>query len=460
MDIRLIEFVRALRAAGVRVSLAESQDAGEALDAVGVAERERFRAALRATLVKEARDHATFDYLFPLFFGSGQPPLADIPAELTEEQRDTLREALAALAGDAEALAALLRQLLEGQHFSESQLQQLGEQSGLAEGESLMQRRWFERRMRRAAGLRELEELIRELMQMLAELGMSAAARAQLLQLLEANSDALGEQLAQHVGSSLARQMAERGPEPRRELLDVPFTQLRHSEVETLREELQRLAARLRTRAALRQQRAREGKPDPRRTLRASLRYGGLPLEIQRRSRRRKPALVLLCDLSTSMRHCASFLLMLIYQLQDQVAKTSSFIFIDDLVEISDHFASREPREALLRVMRENPPGHYNTDLGRSLETLCERHSGCVDPRATLIILGDGRNNFNDPRLDLAQELQRRSHRLFWFNPEPRAQWGSEDSDMPDYARCADGVYAVSTLRELASAVDDILAAR
>ena len=142
MDVRLIEFVRALRAAGVRVSLAESQDAGEALDAVGVAERERFRAALRATLVKEARDHATFDYLFPLFFGSGQPPLADIPAELTEEQRDTLREALAALAGDAEALAALLRQLLEGQHFSESQLQQLGEQSGLAEGESLMQRRW------------------------------------------------------------------------------------------------------------------------------------------------------------------------------------------------------------------------------------------------------------------------------------------------------------------------------
>lgn len=460
MDARLVEFIRALRAAGVRVSLAESQDAGDALAAVGVAERERFRAALRATLVKEARDHPAFDYLFPLFFGSGQPPMVDIPADLTEEERATLREALTALAGDAEALAELLRQLLQGQHFQTPQLQELGEQSGLPDGASLMQRRWYERRMRRAAGLPKLEDLISALLQALAELGMSAAARAQLQQQLQQNAGALDEQLTQYVGSSLARQLAERGPEPTRDLLDAPFTQLRHSEVEALREELQRLAARLRTRAALRQQRAREGGPDPRRTLRASLRYGGLPLEIQRRSRRRKPALVLLCDLSTSMRHCASFLLMLIYQLQDQVAKTSSFIFIDDLVEISDQFASRQPREALLRVLRENPPGHYNTDLGRSLETLCERHGDCVDPRATLIILGDGRNNYNDPRLDLAQQLQRRSHRLFWFNPEPRAEWGSEDSDMPDYARCADGVYAVSTLRELASAVDEILAVR
>ncbi len=460
MDARLIEFIRALRAAGVRISLAESQDAGQALDAVGVAQRQRFRAALSATLVKEARDQGLFDYFFPLFFGSGQPPMADIPGGMSEEARDTLREALAALAGDVEALQDLLRQLLQGRPFEQSRLDQLGEHSGLPEGESLTQRRWYERRMRRAAGLTALEELLRQLMQMLQELGMSAAAREQLRRQLQQNAGALNEQVAQHVGGSLARQMAARGPEPARELQDLPFNQLRHNDLEALREELQRLAARLRTRAALRQQRARDGNPDPRRTLRASLRYGGLPLELRQRARRKKPALVLLCDLSTSMRHCAGFLLMLVYQLQDQVARTSSFVFIDDLVEISDRFASHQPRDALLQVLRENPPGYYNTDLGRSLQTLCERHGDCVDPRTTLIILGDGRNNYNDPRLDLAQQLQRRSHRLFWFNPEPREHWGSGDSDMPDYARCADGVYPVRTLRELGSAVDAILAAR
>ncbi len=460
MDSRLIEFVRALRAAGVRVSLAESQDAGEALAAVGVAQRERFQAALRGTLVKEARDQAIFDYFFPLFFGSGQPPMSDIPADMTEEQRDALRDALMSLAGDVAALNDLLRQLLEGQQFTELQLQQLGEQSGLADGESLTQRRWYERRMRRAAGLTELDQLVQELLQSLEALGMTRETREQLRQMLQQNAGALSEQLSQHVGSNLAQQMAARGPERPGDLQDVPFNRLRHGEVEALREELQRLAARLRTRAALRQQQARDGKPDPRRTLRASLRYGGLPLEIRHRARRRKPALVLLCDLSTSMRHCAAFLLMLVYQLQDQVARTSSFVFIDDLVDISDHFAGHQPRDALLRVMRENPPGHYNTDLGRSLATLCERHGDCVDPRTTLIILGDGRNNYNDPRLDLAQQLQRRSHRLFWFNPEPGETWGSGDSDMPQYASHADGVYSVRTLRELAGAVDEILAAR
>ena len=458
MDSRLIEFIRALRAAGLRVSQAESQDAARALDATGVAQRERFRAALRATLIKNARDHPAFDYFFPLFFGSAQPPMADIPADLPDEQRAALREALAALAGDAAALQELLRQLLAGQPFAPSRLQQLGENIGLPAGESPAQQRWFERRIRRAAGLDQLDDLISELLRMLAQLGLGAAARADLRQLLQANADALGHQLAQHVGSSLARQLAARPPPAPRDLLDVPFSQLRHSEVETLRAELQRLAARLRTRAALRQQRARDGHPDPRRTLRASLRTGGLPLQLRHRTRRRKPVLVLLCDLSTSMRHCAGFLLMLVHQLQDQVARTSSFIFIDDLVDISDHFAARQPRAALLRVLRENPPGHYNTDLGRSLQTLCARHADRLDPRATLIILGDGRNNFNDPRLDLAQQLQRRCRRLFWFVPEPRAHWGSEDSDMLRYARCADGVYSVSTLRELARAVDAILA--
>jgi uncharacterized protein with von Willebrand factor type A (vWA) domain len=74
------------------------------------------------------------------------------------------------------------------------------------------------------------------------------------------------------------------------------------------------------------------------------------------------------------------------------------------------------------------------------------------------VILGDGRNNYNDPRLDIIQDLQRRSRRLLWFNPEPPSQWGSGDSDMHQYAPLSDGVYRVSNLRELAAAVDRILA--
>ncbi len=239
--------------------------------------------------------------------------------------------------------------------------------------------------------------------------------------------------------------------------MDVPFEHMGYQEADALRDELRRLAARLRSRASLRQKRAKAGDPDPRKTMRANMRYGGVPLEIKHKTRHKKPALLLICDVSTSMRYCAEFLLTLIYELQDQVAKTNSFIFIDDLTDISMVFTEGEPRDAVKKVLNENPPGYYNTDLGHSLDTLCHRHMGTIDHRTTVIILGDGRNNFNDPRLDLAETIQRRARRVIWFNPESQRQWGTGDSDMHLYAPLADGVYHVSNLRELADAVDHIL---
>jgi uncharacterized protein len=182
-----------------------------------------------------------------------------------------------------------------------------------------------------------------------------------------------------------------------------------------------------------------------------------VPLELKFRSRHVKPCLVVICDISTSMRYCAEFLLALIYELQDQVARTNSFVFIGDMVDISMVFKEKEPRIAVEHVLTENRPGYYNTDLGNSLNTFRNEHMGCLNGKTTVIILGDGRNNFNDPRLDIAQEMQRKSRRLLWFNPEPAYQWGTGDSDMHQYAPLANGVYKVSNLRELAAAVDQIL---
>jgi uncharacterized protein with von Willebrand factor type A (vWA) domain len=275
--------------------------------------------------------------------------------------------------------------------------------------------------------------------------------------MLEQNAEGLAEQLSQYVGSNLAEQMANEDPRPKPDLLDVPFEAMGYQEADALRDEIRRLAARLRSRASLRQKRAKMGDPDPRKTMRANMRYGGVPLEIKHKTRHKKPSLLLICDVSTSMRYCAEFLLTLVYELQDQVAKTSSFIFIDDLTDISAVFTQAQPRDAVQRVLNENPPGHYNTDLGHSLDSLCQHHLGCIDHRTTVIILGDGRNNFIDPRLDRAELMQRRARRLFWFNPESNYQWGTGDSDMHLYAPLADGVFHVSNLRELADAVDHIL---
>lgn len=453
----MIDFIRVLRAAGVRISLAESMDAMRAVDALGVEDRAIFRATMQTTLVKEARDQESFGYFFPLFFGESKPPMTDIPDQMSGQQKQMLQQALQSMMGDLGALRDLMKRLLEGRTFSDEQLQQAGDQAGVPQAAEMGQRGWFERRMQRQMDLQQMRALIDQLMAELRELGMDEAALDDLREQMQQNADGLTRQVSQYVGASLAEQMAAQEPQPKPDLLDVPFTRLGDDQIAAIRDEIRRLAARLRSRAALRQRRARQGEIDPRRMMRANMRYDSVPIEMRYRTRHVKPSLVVICDISTSMRYCAEFLLTLIYELQDQVARTHSYVFIGDMVDISTTFADQEPQAAIERVLLDNRPGYYSTDLGAALATFRQDHFSTVTSKTTVIMLGDGRNNFNDPRLDIMQEMGRRARRVIWFNPEPPGQWGTGDSDMHRYALLATAVYKVATLRELAAAVDAIL---
>ena len=105
-------------------------------------------------------------------------------------------------------------------------------------------------------------------------------------------------------------------------------------------------------------------------------------------------------------------------------------------------------------------PGYYNTDLGNSLATFARDHLGTVDRRTTVIVLGDGRNNHNDPNLRDFEAIRRRARKLVWFNPEHPRQWGTGDSDMLAYVPLCDAVHRVSNLRELVDAVDSLFVRR
>ena len=453
----MVDFIRALRAAGVRISLAESMDAMRGADALGITDRDVFRAAMKTTLVKENKDQGTFEEYFPLFFGASVPPMQNIPDQLTQEEQQMLRDALQALMGNLNALRELMRQLIQGQAFSQEQLDREAQQSGMGQASGMYQRQWFERRMQRQLNMQQLEQMIEQLMEQLEQMGMSADARQELREMLEQNAQGLSEQVSQYVGASLAEQLANQEPKPKEDLLDVPFTRLSDSEVDAIRDEIRRLAAKLRSRVSLRQKRAKTGTLDPRKTIRANMRYGGVPVELQYRERHVKPCLVLICDLSTSMRYCAEFLLTLVYELQDQVARTNSYIFISDMRDISMEFKELHPQDAVGKVLTDNPPGYYSTDLGNSLNTFKRDHMGVITTKTTVIVLGDGRNNYNDPRIDVMQDIMRKSRRLIWFNPEHKSQWGTGDSDMHLYATHSHGVFRVTNLRELAAAVDQIL---
>lgn len=458
MEERIARFVAALRAAGVRVSLAESEDAWRAIRTMGVMDRDRFRWSLRATLVKEASDLPIFEELFPLYFGVDQPPMLNPQDGMSPEEQEMLQQTMDDLAGE---LQQLLNWLLNGRQPTKEELQELAEQAGIDRASSTREAERYARRMQRLLHWEQLRELLEMLWELLAEQGMDPQTIQQLKERVAQNMAALEKELEQFAGQAIGEHMVEeyqRLPPSVDELMQRPFELLTEEEMRRLRDEVRRLAARLRSHAALRQKRGKDGRLDAKSTLRANLRYGGVPMELHFRTRRLRPKLVTLLDVSTSMRPVTEFFLRLLYELQDQIQKARSFAFIDHLEEVSEDLASMQPDEAMRAITTKLPPGHYNTDFGGSLREFEADHMDAVDFRTTVIVLGDGRNNLQDPALDTFSDLGRRSRRLIWMNPEYPAQWGTGDSDMLEYAPLCNEVYQVRNLAQLAAAVDKMLA--
>jgi len=456
MEERIVKFIAALRSGGVRVSLAESADAFRAVENLGIQNRDAFRLSLRATLVKEAADLGTFEELFPLFFdGTEAPPLMNLTEDLTEEEAAMLAEALRQF-GDR--LRGMLERLLRGEQLSKEELEQLGQMVGLNQADDLRYREWMARRMQRALQFDEVRQAMDEIAKLMAQMGMNKQRMEQMRQLIQANMQGLEEQLRQFAGQKIAQNMSEQRPEDALDgLMNRPFNALSDDDMHKLRKEVRRLAALLRSRIALRQKRAKTGQLDAKATIRANLRHGSVPFDIKHRDRKVKPKLVVICDISTSMRYCSELMLSLVYELQDLVTKTHAFAFIDHLEYITPDFQGNDANQAIGQVLVRMPPGYYSTDMGNGLQNFADDYLDTIDSRTTLIVVGDGRNNYNDPRLDIFQMLARRSRRTLWLNPEMPMMWGSGDSDMLEYAPICDTILQVSTLAELTAAVDRML---
>jgi hypothetical protein len=473
MDRRIVEFVAALRGAGLRVSIAECIDAMRAIEQAGITDKQIFRSALQTTLVKEQHDIAEFQRIFPMYFGGEVPPMQQPGGDgsLSEEEQQQLQQMLQQMLANMspEQLAELFKSMMSGNRMSNDEMREMLDQllPGMMPSRRMSpttQQARMTRQAMRQMEFSRLEQLLQELLEQLREQGMSDEALQEIEQAARQNMQALGDQLEQQVGRQMLDQMQREGQpnQPIQQLMDQPFEYLSEHELEELRGVVTRLAAQLRSRAALRQRRGKSGTLDAKRTIRTNMRFGGVPMIIHHRQRHLKPRITIICDLSYSMRPVASFMLLLIYAMQDQISRTRSFAFIHDMFDISDYFAQSRPAQAIEEIMDNvRPPYSYATDLGHSLGTFAREHFDSVDHRTTVIVLGDGRNNHNDPNLRMFEEVKRRARRVIWFNPEPPHLWGVYDpgslsSDMLEYAEYCDGVHHVSNLRQLVSAIDTL----
>jgi len=91
---------------------------------------------------------------------------------------------------------------------------------------------------------------------------------------------------------------------------------------------------------------------------------------------------------------------------------------------------------------------------GAALRTFSHDYLDTVDRKSTFIIVGDARNNYNDPNLELFRNITRRSRSTIWLNPEAVPLWGTGDSDMLKYAPLCQRTFQVSNLAQLAEAID------
>lgn len=452
---REIDFVAALRSAGLPVSTAETVDATRALGAVDIMDRCSLRAALAAALCKRPAHRRSFDTLFDLYFparqGEGKIIVDDVsliagdPAGVRQQMRDRLRDLL--LDGDPDQLdrfAALAVGVL-----------------GRAES-SPGQQTFFAYRVLRALSADTLVASL--LASMLAGQVRGGLAEQVARQTLAERIRRFEQAVETEVRRRLAEDkgvaaVARTAVAPLAEQVD--FLRASRQDLAELRRTVHPLARRLATRLTARRRLGRAGRLDFRRTVRASLGTGGVPLVTHHRPKKtHKPELVVLCDVSGSVASFAHFTLMLTSALREQFSKVRAFAFVDTCDEVTRFFApGQDLAEAMAKVVREADlvwfDGH--SDYGHSFDVFEERYPDAVGPRTSLLILGDGRNNFRASGAATLAHLTARARHSYWLNPEPRAYWTSGDSAVSLYQPLVDEMVECRNAEQLSDFVTRLL---
>jgi uncharacterized protein len=419
-DGQLLAFAEELRDEGMALGTSEMLDAFAALEQIAWTDQADFREALAATLAKSPEDRRTFELVFERFF---------FRAAEAEAARQQIGESSAGATNGVEVDLDALRQqiaaaLREGSDGAMRDLARLaiaafggGEGSGVL-GVDVQ-------RIRRALGLRTepQPDLPRD------DPRRDGVPRDQL------------RRFEQHLRRELERGMIERTSSlpPKRPLseLDRALPTGPIQDLAAVHRVVTQLKRRLATQGHELKGRKRHAHVDVRRTMRASLQTGGVPIELRYRPRRpRRPEIFVLCDVSTSVTSASTFFLSVLHALHDSFRKLRSFVFIERISEVTEVFErERDFRAASEAVSKDAGVADISgyTDYGRVWTEFLMLIEDELHPRATVIVLGDARTNGRPPRDDVFAAITARAGRTFWLNPEPRLYWNYGDSVIAAY---------------------------
>ena len=439
----ILAFCEELRGEGVAVGTAELLDAFEALGVVPWTEPDDFRETLAATIAKSQEDRRIFELLFDRFFFRATEAEA-LDRDVREDRRyeggerldlDQLREAIRQAIADGSD-----GEMRDAARLAIAAFGRQGEGSGVV-GVDVQ-------RIRRT-------------------LGLQAGNRENDPDAIQLEREQIQE-FERHLRRELERALIERTEKmpPSRPLaeLDRALPTSPTQDLAAVHRAVAQLKRRLATLGQEQRGRQRASVVDMRRTMRASLETGGVPMRLRYRHRRpRRPEIYVLCDVSTSVTSASVFFLSVLHALHDSFRKLRSFVFIERISEVTDVFErERDFREISRKISQEGGVADVSgyTDYGRVWLEFYEEISEDLDPRATVIVLGDARTNGREPHAEVFSRISERAGRTFWLNPEPRLYWNYGDSVMAAYERHCDAAFECWTTKHLENFVDVIAGGR
>jgi uncharacterized protein len=460
MDEHILQFVRALRAAGVRVSPPEAAEALVAAGSVELDDRHTFRAALRGTLVKRSIDLDVFEQLFELYFSPYGSRGAQLPTvDAVDDLPPLPPEALEALGAE---LQDLLDRLMEMSDLELALMVREAGREAIAGLESLLQRGMAGRSILEALGAGSGADAALDRFQAaLRAAGMDEDTARAWRERMRQQLDRLRATVRGTVDAEFERVDAQRRRDRMRtDLSRAPLGAATPRESAEMARLVERLGRKLDSLPELRRRPRRRGALDMQRTWRANLQSGGVPFRLRwEKPPQHKPQVAALCDISNSMQSTVRFMLHFLYRLQDRFSRVRTFVFVSGTVEVTGEFAESDAGTAIDRAMQPKDIAWYSsTNYGRSLESFATEYPDAVTPRTILLVLGDGRGNYTPPRAEVLATLHGRARRVVWFNPESRLSWGLGDSSMPAYVPHCTQVAEVRNLVQLEAAIDAMVA--
>ena len=447
MERVLAAFVRALRAAGSPVSTAETIDAVKTVGFIGYGDRQVLKDSLCAVLAKSETEKSTFDALFELYFNREAP----VHSAASEKGQDTDEENPGSDLDLDLDVDALMRLAANGGQGAAYAIEQAAAAAGAEDIRFATQIPQVTRRALQLLGIGDLDARILERLQkgfgendkttkalMAARQTLHQLARERVAQYFEIYGKSATENFQNEVVAGRA------------------IDKLGEHDMARMKTLVAKLAKRLADRYARRRRLKNRGTLDVRKTIRRSTAHDGVPFDLAWKVKKRdRPKIVVLCDVSGSVARYVQFLLMLLYALHEKVVDLRAFAFAAHLANVDDELRDNDFEEAMTKILRRCGG---STDYGKALADLVE-NTDVVDRRTTILVLGDARSNYGNPRLDLFRDLADRTKRIVWLNPETPALWGYGDSCIFQYRPFCTTLTHCATMTDIERAIDDILKA-